>query len=105
MTNTLSEFHSGLSQWPPNFYRETSKETAFFIIKRLEVFNGSNHSNFILLSPLASHFKVFKPTQITRSNFLDTITPFDKTEDKNTTQISPNHCFKNPYKELHPSFV
>ncbi len=47
-----------------SLHPETSKEIAFFIIKRLEVSKGLDHFDLIFLSPLASLFKVFRPTQI-----------------------------------------
>jgi hypothetical protein len=90
ITNTLSKLHTGPSQWPPKFYLETSKEIGFFIIKRFEVFRGSNRFDLTFLIPLASLLKVFKPTQITRSDFLDTIVPFDKTRDMNITHWLPS---------------
>jgi hypothetical protein len=90
MKNTLSKFHIVMNQRPLKFCPETNKKTAFFIIERLEVSNGSKHFDLTLLSPLASFLKVFRPTQITQSDFLDTIVPFDKTKDKNTThRFSP----------------
>jgi hypothetical protein len=58
----------GLNQWPFKFCPETNKKTTFFIIERLEV---------------------FKPIQITRLDFLDTIVPFNEIEDKNTTHRLP----------------
>jgi hypothetical protein len=42
------------------------------------------------LSPLASLLKIFRPTQITWLDFLDTISPFDKTKDKNITHWFPS---------------
>jgi len=87
--NTLSKLHVRSSQWPPKFCPETSKEIAFFIIERLEVFKELDRSDLILLCPLASFLKVLRPTQITWSDFLDTIAPFDKTKDKNTTHWLP----------------
>jgi hypothetical protein len=41
------------------------------------------------LSPLASILNIFRPIQITQSDFLDTIAPFDKIEDMNTTHQLP----------------
>ncbi len=52
-------------------------------------YKGLNCSNLTLLSPLTSFLKVFKPTQITWLDFFDTIAPFDKTKDKNTTHWFP----------------
>lgn len=69
-TNTLSKLHTSPSQCPPKFCSETSKEIAFFIIQKLEVFRGLNHFDLTLLSPLTSLLKAFRPIQITLSNFL-----------------------------------
>jgi hypothetical protein len=102
---TLSKLHTNPSQWLPKFCPESNKEIAFFIIERLHVFKGSDCSDLTLLSPLASLLKIFRPTQITWSDFLDTIVPFDKTKDRNTTHWLPSHCFNNHYKELHPSLL
>ncbi len=52
-----------MSQRPHKFCPETKKDTAFFIIERLEVSKGSNHSDLTLLSPLAFLLKVFRPTR------------------------------------------
>jgi hypothetical protein len=102
---TFSKLHTSPSQCLPKFCLETSKEITFFIIKRLDIFKGLDRTDLTLLSPLASFLKVFRPTQITWLDFLDTIAPFDKTKDKNTTHWLPNHCIKNPYKKLHPSLL
>jgi len=101
-TNTLSKLHTNPSQWPPKFCLETSKEIAFFIIKRLEVFRGSDRSNLTLLIPLASLLKVFKPTQIAWLDFLDTIAPFDKTKDRNTTHWLPQSLLQESLQRTTP---
>ncbi len=64
MINTLSKFHISLNQWPLKLCPKTSKETAFFIIEKLEVSKGSDHSDLGFLNALASLLKVFRPTQI-----------------------------------------
>jgi len=89
IANTLSKLHTGPSQWPPKFCPEINREITFFIIEKLEVFKGLDRFDLTLLSPLAFLLKVFRPTQITWSNFFDTIAPFDKTKERNTTHWLP----------------
>jgi hypothetical protein len=87
IANTLSKLHTGPSHWQPKFSLETNKEIAFFIIERLEVFKGSYLFDLTILSPLASLLKVFRPIQITWSNFLDTTCSIwhDKKQEYNTS--------------------
>jgi hypothetical protein len=80
--------------WPLKFYPKTNRETAFFTIEMLEVFRGSDCSNLTLLSPLASLVKALRPIQITQLDFLDTIAPFDKTENMNTTHRFSQSLFQ-----------
>ncbi len=69
MTYTFSEFQSGMSKRPPQFCLKTRKDTTFFIIERLNVSKGSDHSNLTLLSPLTFLVKVFRtPRKIGRQH-------------------------------------
>ncbi len=57
---------------------------------------------FILFVCAHCFFQIFKPTQITWSYFIDTIAPFDKTKNKNTTHWLPHSLFQESLQRITP---